>query len=187
MTPEDGSRGPDSERRRFRTTFVQANMNLVIKAARLLRGRGVPFSDLVQEGSVALVAALENLEPTSELDLRKHAELAIQQRLRELVEAGDGSETKSSGLLQNAEGPDAWLEGLETEKIEKAQALLSLLTKDEEQVLKLRFGIDSSHPLTLEAVAQNLGVNRWRVSGLESRALSALRRAVHRLRWTFPK
>jgi RNA polymerase sigma factor (sigma-70 family) len=146
----------------------------------------VPFSDLVQEGSLALIGAANEAELSADRDWRAFAAAAVRERLREVVAANDDAITKSSGLLENAVAPDPQVERLEAEKIEKAHALLATLEKDEEKVLKLRFGIDAE-PSTLEAVAQDLGMKRGRVSGLESRALAALRRAVHRLRWTFPR
>lgn len=167
--------------------FVEANMSLVVEAARLLRGKGVPFSDLVQEGSLALIGAFGQVGSSSDPEFRKVATFAIRKRLRDVVEANDESDTKSSGLLENIRAPDPAALRLEAERIEKTHALLAMLAEDQERVLKLRFGIETSQPSTLEAVAQSLGIQRGRVSGMESRALMTLRRAVHRLRWTFPR
>lgn len=177
----------DSERKRLRARLVEANFALVVETAKLLRGRGVPFSDLVQEGSLALMAAIEQIAQGNAAEFRKLAPFAIWKRLQDFIDASVDSHTKSRGLLTNALAPDPHLADLEMERIEKAHALLALLAEDQERVLRMRFGIDWSGPVTLEAVARNLGINRWRVSGLESRALAALRRAVHRLRWTFPR
>jgi RNA polymerase sigma factor (sigma-70 family) len=177
----------DPEKKRTLARFVEANMSLVMEAARLLRGKGVPFSDLVQEGSLALIGAFGQVGSSNDPELRRVASFAIRKRLRDVVEANDDSETKSSGLLENVRAPDPAILGVEAEKIEKTHELLAMLAEDQERVLKLRFGIDAGEPSTLEAVARSLGIQRGRVSGLESRALTALRRAVHRLRWTFPR
>lgn len=162
-------------------------MSLINDAARLFRGNGVPFSDLVQEGSLALVGAAEEVDLGHEIDWKKFAATKILERLSAVVAAKDDADTRSSGLMENAAAPDFQFERIEAEKIEKTHALLAMLAKDQEKVLKLRFGIEAPEPSTLEAVAQDLGMKRGRVSGLESRALAALRRAVHRLRWTFPR
>jgi RNA polymerase sigma factor (sigma-70 family) len=175
------------EKKRTLARFVEANMSLVVEAARLLRGRGVPFSDLVQEGSLALIGAFGQVGSSSDLEFKKIAIFAIRERLRDVVEANEESETKSRGLLENVRAPDPAALGLEAERIETTHALLAMLAEDQERVLKLRFGIETSQPSTLEAVAHSLGMQRGRVSGLESRALTTLRRAVHRLRWTFPR
>lgn len=185
QAPPPSTRNP--EKKRLLARFVEANMGLVVEAARLLRGRGVPFSDLVQEGSLALIGAFGQVGSASDPEFAKIASFAIRQRLRDVVEANDELETRSSGLLENVRAPDPATLGIEAEKIEKTHELLAMLAEDQERVLKLRFGIETNQPSTLEAVARALGIQRGRVSGLESRALTTLRRAVHRLRWTFPR
>src|SRR2546421_386555 len=116
---------PGHQTQRHRTRLVEANLSLVRAAARMLRGKGVPFSDLVQEGALALIALVEKFEPTSELEFKKHAESEIRRRLYDVVEANDDPETKAGGLLVNVLAPDPNLEGLEAEKIEKTHVLLA--------------------------------------------------------------
>lgn len=147
----------------------------------------MPLADLIQEGSLALWDAIEQLERTDVLEFGRQARAVIWNRLRNVVEANDNPETTSRGLLIDAPEPDPRVEGLHAERIEKAYALLSMLAEDQGSVLRLRFGIDTTGPLTIAAVAQSLGISRQRVGALESRALTVLRRAVHRLRWTFPR
>jgi RNA polymerase sigma factor (sigma-70 family) len=185
--PAKGSSEPDPAKRRALARFVDANMSLILEAARLLRGKGVPFSDLVQEGSLALIGAIDHITASSALEWETFASLTIRERLRSVVDANDHMEAKSRGLLENAVAPDLQLERLEAEKIEKTHVLLAMLAVDQERVVRMRFGIDETEPSTLEAVARRLGIGRGSVSGLESRAMIALRRAAHRLRWTFPR
>ena len=42
--------------------MIEANLRLVVAVARPYRGRGVPFADLVQEGTVGLVRAVERFD-----------------------------------------------------------------------------------------------------------------------------
>lgn len=42
--------------------MIEANLRLVVAVARPYRGRGVPFADLVQEGTVGLVQAVERFD-----------------------------------------------------------------------------------------------------------------------------
>jgi RNA polymerase sigma factor (sigma-70 family) len=170
-----------------RARLLEANVALVVEVARQLRGRGVLLSDLIQEGLLALWSAIEELERADLIEFAKQARFVIWNRLRDVVEKDDDLHATARGLLVDQPGPDAGLEGLRAEKIEKANALLALLSEDQASVLRLRFGIDSSGPLTVEAVARSLGMSRHKVGALESRAMSALRRAVHRLRWSFPR
>ena len=46
-----------------REQMVEGNLRLVFAVARSYRGRGVPFADLVQEGTIGLVQAVERFDP----------------------------------------------------------------------------------------------------------------------------
>src|ERR1700722_15045824 len=45
-----------------REKMIERNLRLVMTLARSFGGRGVPFADLVQEGSVGLVRAVERFD-----------------------------------------------------------------------------------------------------------------------------
>jgi RNA polymerase primary sigma factor len=53
--------------------------------------------------------------------------------------------------------------------------VLSTLTPQEEKVLRLRFGIDTSVDLTLEEVGRNFSVTRERIRQIEASALKKLK------------
>ena len=53
--------------------------------------------------------------------------------------------------------------------------ILLTLTEREEQVLRLRFGLDDGSPKTLEEVGQMFGVTRERIRQIEAKALRKLR------------
>ena len=48
---------------RARRRFIEANSRLVISIARRYLGRGLPLSDLMQEGSLGLIKAVERFDP----------------------------------------------------------------------------------------------------------------------------
>jgi RNA polymerase primary sigma factor len=45
-----------------REAMIESNLRLVISLARQFRGRGVPYSDLIQEGTLGLVRAVEGFD-----------------------------------------------------------------------------------------------------------------------------
>jgi DNA-directed RNA polymerase sigma subunit (sigma70/sigma32) len=53
-------RGGDALARR---TLTEKNLRLVISVAKRYRGMGLPFEDLIQEGSIGLIEAIERFEP----------------------------------------------------------------------------------------------------------------------------
>jgi len=61
---------------------------------------------------------------------------------------------------------------------EKLEDALSVLTKREEKVLRLRFGLGDGCPRTLEEVGQIFNITRERVRQIEAKALKKLRHPV---------
>ncbi len=58
---------------------------------------------------------------------------------------------------------------------EQLTDVLKTLTRREEMVLRMRFGLEDGHPLTLEEVGQRFKVTRARIRQIESKALRKLR------------
>ena len=54
-------------------TMIEANLRLVVAVARPYRGRGVPLGDLVQEGTVGLVRAVERFDYRRQLKFSTYA------------------------------------------------------------------------------------------------------------------
>jgi|GEM_PF-673571 len=48
--------------RKMKTRFVEANLRLVVSVARKYRGKGVPFPDLIQEGNLGLMKAVDKFD-----------------------------------------------------------------------------------------------------------------------------
>ena len=58
---------------------------------------------------------------------------------------------------------------------EQIEQVLNTLTPREEMVLKLRYGLEDSHPRTLEEVGKEFNVTRERIRQIEAKALRKLR------------
>jgi len=69
--------------------MIESNLRLVFTIARCYRGRGVPYADLVQEGSVGLVRAVERFDHRRGLKFSTYAAWWIR---RSLLDAIAGSQ-----------------------------------------------------------------------------------------------
>ncbi len=62
---------------------------------------------------------------------------------------------------------------------EKTESALKTLTQREEQVLKMRFGLEDGSERTLEEVGRRFSVTRERIHKIEAKALQKLRQYSH--------
>jgi RNA polymerase primary sigma factor len=57
------SRKARSGDRRARRKLIEKNLRLVVSVVKRYRGMGLPFEDLIQEGNIGLMKAVEKFEP----------------------------------------------------------------------------------------------------------------------------
>lgn len=91
------------------------------------------------------------------------------------VKVGDNQDTELSELLED-EGvsPDNYI----TQELmrQDLQKLLGELTPQQQQVVRLRFGLEDGKELSLAKIGQRMNISRERVRQLEQQALAHLRK-----------
>ncbi len=78
-------------REKARTTLIHSNLRLVVKIAHEFQGRGLQFSDLISEGNLGLMQAVDKFDPSKETRFSTYAALWIKQFMRRAVPDQSGS------------------------------------------------------------------------------------------------
>lgn len=225
--------------------FIERNLRLVIKVARKYTGHGISFLDLIQEGNLGLIKAVDKFDVTKGYKFSTYATCWIRQSIQRSL--GNKSRNirlpvhlyekvkkyellkKELSLKFNREptfeelskkmrvsidtiykyerlehdtislnmivgDEDSELEdfiSLSTESIDNQfieenlkdviENLLknSNLTTKEIDILKLRFGIGTNEPKTLEETGKIYGVSRERIRQIQEKALKKIRRSYN--------
>lgn len=91
------------------------------------------------------------------------------------VPIGDDDDTTLGELQPDKQSNDIAFNLIQEANKEIINMVLGTLSEKEANVLKMRFGIDTDHPYTLDELGTHYGVSKERIRQLEVRAIKKLR------------
>lgn len=183
--------------------LVNANLRLVVNIARNYAGKGVAFSDLIQEGNIGLMKAVKKFTTKGSATFIDYAEECIEKAivsgLREMEQTAqvsldtpvdeqaysDKDEFAVEGdfvegltlmdFVEDNETPTHFDRVNNSQMRELLREVLRTLTPHERKVLSLRFGLEDGHAHSPDEVAKIFKVGSNAVAAVETKALRKLR------------
>ena len=229
------------EGKKARSHLLEANLRLVASLAKRYTGRGMPLLDLIQEGNLGLIRAMEKFDYAKGFKFSTYATWWIRQAItrgmadqsrtirlpvhlveqvnklsrikremyqslgreatnEELAEESGIEESKIEMLLRQSRDPVSldmpvgtdeeaplgdFIEDAEATDAETAvvasmrhsdiRSVIGSLEEREQDVIRLRYGLDDGVPRTLDQIGRKFGLSRERVRQIEREVMAKLR------------
>jgi RNA polymerase primary sigma factor/RNA polymerase sigma factor len=173
--------------------IVCANLRLVVSIAKRRVGPAENFFELVSDGNMSLIRAVERFDFARGNKFSTYASWAIMKNFARSIPDGQRhrdrfrtSHGETFTATEDSRSNQFDQETAQTRREAQVQRILSELDTREKEIVIRRFGLDRQQdPLTLKQVGATMGVTKERIRQLESRALKKLRRAATQTRLGF--
>ncbi len=178
----------DQEARRV---LIEHNLRLVAHIIKKYYTQNADQEDLISIGTIGLIKGISSFDPSKGARLATYAARCIeneilmyfrgQKKLQSEVSLSDSLESDKEGnalqLMDIVGVDDTMLEDLQERDnaLRLHKLVRECLTSREAEIVRLRYGLGGTVPLTQREIAASFGISRSYVSRIEKRALEKLR------------
>lgn len=163
-----------------RKTLIEHNLRLVVYIARRFENTGINIEDLISIGTIGLIKGISSFDPEKGARLATYAARCIeneilmyfrsQKKLQGEVSLSDSIETDKEGnalqLMDVVGVDDTMLDDIHDRDsaLRLHQIIRERLTTREAEIIRLRYGLGGTIPLTQREIAASFGISRSYVS-----------------------
>lgn len=177
-----------------RNILIERNLRLVAHIMKKYYAKGGDQEDLISIGTIGLIKGVTTFDESKGTRLATYAARCVENEILMYFR----SQKKSSGDVSLSEYIETGTDGAALSLMdvvsedgdlledmgdrqaagELLRCMQNNLTKQERQVLSLRYGLNGNPPMRQREVAEKLGISRSYISRIEKRALEIMRRAL---------
>ena len=175
--------------------LVEHNLRLVVYIAKKFENTGIGIEDLISIGTIGLIKAINTFKTDRNIKLATYASRCIENEILMYIRKNgnirsevsideplntdwDGNELLLSDILGGDE--DSVYKNMEHDEDRKTiLRAIETLSKREQAIIKLRFGLENGKEKTQKEVADILGISQSYISRLEKRIISKLRDEIN--------
>ena len=177
-----------------RDVLIQRNLRLVAHIVKKYYTQSADQEDLISIGTIGLIKGITSFDPEKGARLATYAARCIeneilmyfrsQKKLQGEVSLSDSIDTDKEGnalqLMDVVGVDDTMLEDLHDRDtaLQLRRLIDQCLTAREAKIIRLRYGLGGTIPLTQREIASSFGISRSYVSRIEKRALEKLRQGL---------
>lgn len=180
-----------------RNKLIEHNLRLVVYIAKKFENTGINIEDLISIGTIGLIKSINTFNPEKNIKLATYSSRCIENEILMYLRKNNNSKAEISIdeplntdwdgnelLLSDILGTEPDIIHREIEDEVDKELLIEAMHKlsaRELEIIKLRFGIDSTEEKTQKEVADMLGISQSYISRLEKKIINRLRKEINKM------
>lgn len=171
-----------------RNKIIESNLRFVFNIARKYTGKGIPISDLISEGNLGLVKAIEKFDTTKDVKfityavywVREYMSASIRKNysradLTLIEDLQDTAKKNDAKPIANTKLYDIEDEECDDGKDKMIDELLCVLNDKEKKIMEFTYGLCGHKPLTFQEIGKKYHISSERVRQIKIEALDKVR------------
>ena len=171
-----------------RNKIIESNLRFVFNIARKYTGKGIPISDLISEGNLGLVKAIEKFDTTKDVKfityavywVREYMSASIRKNysradLTLIEDLQDTAKKNDAKPIANTKLYDIEDEECDDGKDKMIDELLCVLNDKEKNIMEFTYGLYGHKPLTFQEIGKKYHISSERVRQIKIEALDKVR------------
>ena len=182
--------------------ILEANLRFVFDTAKKYTGRGVPISELISEGNMGLIRAIEKYDESKDVKFISYAVWWIRQRMLEAIRKSSSSpfvelesESDSISVLEKTvpDEEDEYITQYDTKYSNETELraseiscnqksivndIVDVLSDRERYVIEMYYGINNKKEHTLNEIGKEMKISAERVRQVKLSAIRKLRSKI---------